>query len=39
VTYGAWNNIGRIIHSINEEEAELDQGIEEGQHNLVRLFN
>ena len=36
VTYGAWNNIGRIIHSVNDDdENELDRGLEEGQKNLV----
>ena len=38
VTYGAWNNIGRIIHSVNDDDDnELDRGLEEGQKNLVSI--
>ena len=37
MTYGAWANIGRIVHSINDEDddSDLDIGLEEGQKNLV----
>jgi hypothetical protein len=37
VTYGAWANIGRIVHSINDDEdAGLAVELEEGQKNLVK---
>ena len=39
VTYGAWANIGRIVHSINDDEdAGAVADLEEGQKNLVGIL-